>query len=184
MIHSVRRMLVAFPLGLLLAGCGVSDRAQFRSSSAAGLSAPATSQGAILGMDRSAPSRGDARQASRPNERVTDGIGPQTPHDITLNEIREYARNESAMIVDARGPGDFALGHVNGALNMPPGQEDRNMGELWQRVAPSELIIVYCNGPRCNSSDLVREYLVSQGFMNVRVFKPGWKAIAAVYELW
>jgi rhodanese-related sulfurtransferase len=139
---------------------------------------------AAPGIDGRAWSSESTRPAARGNEFVGHADRPGPQDGVTLDDIRNHVRNASAMIIDARVAGDFVLGHVHGALNMPPGQEDTNMDELWQRVAPSGLIIVYCNGPRCNSSDLVREYLVAQGFTNVRVFKPGWKAIAAVRELW
>jgi rhodanese-related sulfurtransferase len=182
-IHTVRRAFVAFPLGLLLAGCSVNDRAGFRPASAAAPSARTTRQGAVRGSDRHVSSRGDAQPAPRPNEQVADVMAPETRHDVTLDEIRKLVRNGDAVIIDARWPADFALGHVRGAFNMPAGEEDAYMVQLSQNVAPDEFIIIYCNGPRCNSSEMVYEYLVSQGFANMRVFKPGWAAIASARDL-
>jgi len=181
-IHPVRRAFVAFPLGLLLAGCSVNDRAEVRSASAAP-SARTTGQGAVRGIGRHVSSRGDARPVPRPNEQVANVMAPDTRHDVTLDELRKRVRNNEAVIIDARGPVDFASGHVRGAFNMPAGEEEACMLQISQSVGADELIIIYCNGPRCNSSDRVYEYLVPKGFTNMQVFKPGWEAIASVSDL-
>jgi len=183
MLHTGRRAPLAVLPCLLLAGCSGVDRAAFRVPSDAARAAPPMGR-AAHGIERDAASRGGARRAARTAELVGHVAPPESRYSITLDEIRQHVRNQSALIIDARGPGDFVLGHVQGAINMPAGQEEANMEELRQRVVPSALIIVYCNGPRCNSSDMVYEYLVSQGFTNMRVFRPGWKAIAAERELW
>jgi len=66
---------------------------------------------------------------------------------------------------------------------MPAGRIEAYMGQLTQSVAPGEFIIIYCNGPHCDSSDRVYEYLVPQGYTNMRVFKPGWAEIASASDL-
>jgi rhodanese-related sulfurtransferase len=87
------------------------------------------------------------------------------------------------VIIDARGPADFALGHIRGALNMPAGQKEAYMAQISQSVAPDQFIVIYCNGPHCGSGDMVYDYLVPQGFSNMRVFKPGWEALASAKDL-
>ena len=114
-----------------------------------------------------------------PNEQVTDGMPPETRYDVTLDEIRELVRNGDAVIIDARWPADFARGHVRGAFNMPAGGEEAYMLQIGKSVTPNKLIIIYCNGPRCRSSDMVYAYLAPRGYTNMRVFKPGWDAMAS-----
>ncbi len=183
MIHTVRRAFVAFPLGLLLAGCSVNDRAEFRPASVAAPSARTAGQGAVRGIDRGVSSRGDVRPAPGPGERVANVAAPETRYDITLDEIRKRVRNSDAAIIDARWPAEFARGHVRGAFNVPASEKEAHMAQISQNVAPQQFIIIYCNGPRCNASDMVYEYLVPQGFTNMRVFKPGWEAIASASDL-
>jgi rhodanese-related sulfurtransferase len=183
LIHTVQLAFVALPLGLLLAGCSVHDRAEFEPASAAAPSARTTDQGAGGDIDRRALSRGDARPAPRPNERVATVTAPETRYDITLDEIRTLVRNGGAVIIDARWPADFARGHIRGAFNVPAGEEEAHMAQISRSIEPGQLIIIYCNGPHCNSSDWVYKYLVPQGFTNMRVFKPGWEAIASVSDL-
>lgn len=180
MIHMVRCAYIVFALGLFVAGCGMNDRVEFRPASAAALSERTAGQGAEGGIT---PSRGDVRPAPRRNEQITV-TAPETRYDITLDEIRKLVRNGNAVMIDARWPADFARGHVRGAFNMPDREVEAYMLQLSQNVAPDEFIVIYCNSARCNSSERVYAYLVSQGFTNMRVFKPGWEAIASASDLW
>jgi len=182
MMHTFRRAFAALGLGLLLAACSENNRAEFRPASADARSARTTDQGTVGGIDRSG-----AGQNAGPTPR-SDGllgyVAPSDPHyDITLDEIREHVRNQTAVFIDARGPADFAAAHVRGAFNMPAGRKESYVGQLRQRVAPGQLIIIYCNGPHCDSGDMLYEYLASQGFTNMRVFKPGWAGMASARDL-
>lgn len=54
------------------------------------------------------------------------------------------------VLLDVRGPGAYARGHVPGALNLPYGQITPEALSAW----PAEtLFVVYCAGPHCNGAD-------------------------------
>jgi len=99
-------------------------------------------------------------------------------HDITLDEFRGHVNNQSAIIVDAREPKHFNKGHVRGAINIPAGDEDAYMAKFRKDVGSNDLIIVYCGGPDCPAGDNVATYLNTQGFTNLRVYKPGWQQLS------
>lgn len=171
MTRAVRYAFLALPVGLCLAGCSGHNRAESRPPSAAG----GRTNGSVSGYS--------PRPATGSDE-VLGYVAPSAPrYDITLDEIREHVRNQTALIIDVRGAGDFAEGHVRGAFNMQASQREAYMGQLSQRAARDQFIIIYCNGPRCDSADMVYEYLESQGFTNMRVFKPGWAALASAKDL-
>jgi rhodanese-related sulfurtransferase len=146
---------------------------------------PARTSGSGAGHDtigRASP-RGNARTAPR-SDALLGYVAPSDPrYAITLEEIRELVQNQSAVIIDARGSRDFALGHIRGAFNMPAGQAAAYMLQLSLVAMPNQLIIIYCNGPHCDSGDMVYEYLAPQGFTNMRVFKPGWEELASASDL-
>lgn len=48
---------------------------------------------------------------------------------------------EGALLVDVRSPGEFASGHLGGALNVPVGEVSGRAAELATRGKP---IVVYC----------------------------------------
>lgn len=102
--------------------------------------------------------------------------------EITLDEFGRHLQNNTAVIVDARKPADFAQGHVRGAVNIPSGQEDLYMTRFNRELPNDQLIIVYCGGPDCPASDNVHDYFVGQGFKNVRVFHPGWQKLNSMKD--
>lgn len=114
-------------------------------------------------------------------------FGFVTPTDpryaMTLDEVKEHARNNTAMFIDARGQAAFALGHVRGAVNMPPGEKEAYLPKVREQIAPDQLVIIYCSSPHCESSDMIYEYLAAEGYNNMRIFKPGWQSLAKVSEL-
>jgi rhodanese-related sulfurtransferase len=182
MSYAAQYAFLALPFGLFLAGCSGSNRAEPRSVSTAAPSARTPDQVPARRIDGAV-----SGQAARPATGRDDVLGyvvtSDQRHDVTLDEIREHVRNQTAMIIDARGTSAFAEGHVHGAFNMPAGHKEEYIGQLSQRVARDELIIIYCNGPHCDSGDMVYEYLAAQGFSNMRVFKPGWAALSSAKDL-
>jgi phage shock protein E len=56
------------------------------------------------------------------------------------------------IIIDARDPSEFAAGHIDGALNIPPQELLSGSGQL-QSVPKDAEIIVYCRtGSRSSAS--------------------------------
>lgn len=180
MIHTFRCAWVALLFGLLLAGCSGNESSESRRASADARSARTAGRSSA---DRDHGRGASSESGTRPDE-VLGYVGQSgSPNDITLDEVQEYVRNHQAAVIDARSPSDFAMGHVRGALNMPVGQKEAYLAQIKSKVGPDELIIIYCNGPHCDSGDRVYEYLASQGYTNMRVFKPGWQALSSVKEL-
>ena len=179
--QAIRRSLIVFPLGLLLAGCNAAHRSEF-------VPAPAyTSERTVAvrltsAIERSV-SAGEAGFAARPKELPGGAIATESRYDITVDELRGHLQKNTAVIIDAREPEDFVEGHVRGALNMPAEQKEAYLGEINRDVATSQFIIIYCGGPECSAGDTVYDYATSLGFSNMRVFKPGWQALVSSRDL-
>lgn len=54
------------------------------------------------------------------------------------------------VLLDVRGPGAFARGHVPGALNLPHREITAARMAAWPAQT---LFVVYCAGPHCNGAD-------------------------------
>ncbi|MBP9812864.1 rhodanese-like domain-containing protein [Candidatus Saccharibacteria bacterium] len=68
------------------------------------------------------------------------------------------------LIVDVREPSEFARGHVEGAVNIPPSQLMAGAPQL-NNVPKDTQIILYClSGSRSNSS---MRFLQAMGFTNL-----------------
>ncbi|GAA1399957.1 rhodanese-like domain-containing protein [Kitasatospora putterlickiae] len=69
----------------------------------------------------------------------------------TLTEItpdQAHPRLDALTVVDVRTPGEYAAGHVPGALNIPLDQLDRALPTLRTVAARGELLIVCASGNR------------------------------------
>jgi len=171
MIHAIRDALVILPLGLILSGCAGPQHVESSSRS--------PTQRTTRYSDRS-ESRNDSVFASYQNETPKKA---DSQHDITLEQIRNHVQNQSAVLIDARLPDQFARGHIRGAINVPAGDAASYVPQVEQAAGRDDLLIIYCNGPSCGSSDMVCDYLRTQGFNNIRVYSPGWKALASAKNL-
>lgn len=122
--------------------------------------------------------RQSVRTASREEPAIRN-----SPYSITYDEFRTNAKDRTALIVDARSPDQYALGHVRGAINIPAGQKQSARDRHLQNVSRDQLIIIYCSSASCGSSDMLAESLISEGFTNVRVFSPGWQVLSHSRDL-
>ena len=77
-------------------------------------------------------------------------------------DVGAALRAESALVVDVRSPGEFASGHVEGAVNIPVQELGRRLDECGAKDRP---IILYCHsGMRAASA---QSTLKRAGFSNV-----------------
>jgi rhodanese-related sulfurtransferase/DNA-binding transcriptional ArsR family regulator len=74
--------------------------------------------------------------------------------DIDREELLRRLGAEELVVIDVRPEGEYAAGHLPGAVSVPPDQIDRLLDEL---PADRE-IVAYCRGPYCvYADDAVRE---------------------------
>jgi rhodanese-related sulfurtransferase len=64
------------------------------------------------------------------------------------------------VLLDVRGPGAYARGHVPGALNLPHREIDAARMAGWPE---GTLFVAYCAGPHCNGADRAALALASLG---------------------
>ncbi|MDP3277150.1 MAG: rhodanese-like domain-containing protein [Deltaproteobacteria bacterium] len=85
----------------------------------------------------------------------------QRSGDVAGSEARQLV-SAGARLVDVRSPGEFASGHLEGAINVPVQELGQRMGELEPKSAP---IVIYClSGTR---SAQASRMLKSAGFAQV-----------------
>jgi rhodanese-related sulfurtransferase/DNA-binding transcriptional ArsR family regulator len=93
---------------------------------------------------------------------------------VSRAELVSRLQDGSAVLLDVRPEDEFELGHVPGALNIPPAKLDERLSEL---PADRE-IIAYCRGPYCVLSFEVVAVLRAKGFTARRLEDglPEWAA--------
>ena len=98
------------------------------------------------------------------------------PLTITLQEVHAATEGD-AVIIDARSPLFFKLGHIPQAINVSrkdfPGDFARVEASL--RKATGRRLVVYCDDEDCDDALTVARDLLRTGLTQVHVFKGGWK---------
>jgi len=88
--------------------------------------------------------------------------------------VRRQASGEKLLVVDVRSLGDFAKGHVPGAINLVHDTVTGREPELSEWT--NETVVLYCHSGR--RSSMVAEVLKKQGFMKLEHLQgdyPGWE---------
>jgi len=102
--------------------------------------------------------------------------------DIAPEELLTLAASENPpLILDVRSPGEYAEGHVPGAVNIPYDQVPARIAEL--EASRSREVVVYCEGGR--RAGLAFDELRAAGFQNVRHLSgdmKGWRAAGRATE--
>ena len=91
-----------------------------------------------------------------------------------MDELLGLRASGSVTLLDVRPAEEFALGHLPGAVNIPPEQLERRLAEL-----PADAdIVAYCRGPYCVLSSDAVAALQARGLRARRldVGFPEWKA--------
>lgn len=95
------------------------------------------------------------------------------PIPVLLNEVQQL-RAFGGLIVDARSPELYALGHIEGAVSLPMVEIDAVLPEFLSRISKDQPLIVYCSGFGCPDSFDLGVSLIEAGYLDVRVFEGGY----------
>lgn len=95
---------------------------------------------------------------------TTETEGRMVFDDIDINKIKHVlSSNKGCLLLDVREPGEFASGHLKGAVNVPVGQIATRIGDVCGNK--SREIYVYCqSGMRSRTA---ARTLVGMGYSNV-----------------
>ncbi len=97
----------------------------------------------------------------------TGGKQLHTVSAVGADQVRRQLRDRDALVLDVRGEGEWAAGHLPGARHLPLGELDQRLGEI-PRESP---IIVHCqSGSR---AAIAASLLRARGFTDVRVYTGG-----------
>lgn len=81
---------------------------------------------------------------------------------VTSDEARALVK-QGAVLLDVRTQGEFAAGHVEGAVNVPVGELKTNLGQV--AAKKDQPIVVYCQSGRRSAA--AKTILEEAGFLKV-----------------
>jgi 3-mercaptopyruvate sulfurtransferase SseA len=146
--------------------------------SAAGFAANAVSpHPAVLGRAVLSAAEAGGGSCAMPASEATSPA-PWRATRISVDEAKGLCTACLAGFVDARGPHEFAHGHIANAVHLPPaGHPDEGAAVAQLRTFP--LVVVYDGEYSCAVADDVAARLKRAGLKDVRVLQgawPGWVA--------
>ncbi|MGW1027768.1 rhodanese-like domain-containing protein [Streptomyces sp. NPDC002577] len=71
---------------------------------------------------------------------------------LAVDVAQARARLDELTVIDVRTPGEFASGHLPGALNIPLDQLSRALPEIKEAAASGEILVVCASGARSENA--------------------------------
>jgi len=92
---------------------------------------------------------------------------------VNSEEVRALLQNKTPdlSVVDARTPKEFQKAHIQGAINIPVEQLEKD-ATLLPALKHTKLVF-YCNGVKCGKSKKSANIAMDQGYSDVSVYNDG-----------
>lgn len=127
--------------------------------------------GAVLGFTVNAFSKNPLPLRYQPASAAKESFW-QT---VTIEQVQQYAKDGSAIFIDAREPAEFEKGHLPNAINLPAAQFGDYYAKEGESLPREEIaLIVYCQGEPCDQSIEILEYLVNLQYKKLYLYPGGW----------
>jgi rhodanese-related sulfurtransferase/DNA-binding transcriptional ArsR family regulator len=99
---------------------------------------------------------------------------------VSIRELLRRGRSGDVVVLDTRPAGEYAAGHIPGAISMPVDDLEKRLEELPRKKA----YVAYCRGPYCIYADRAVEILKANGRRAKRLREgfPDWRAAGLPVE--
>jgi rhodanese-related sulfurtransferase/DNA-binding transcriptional ArsR family regulator len=99
---------------------------------------------------------------------------------VSIKELLRRGRSGDVVVLDTRPAGEYAAGHIPGALSMPVDDLEKRLKELPRKKS----YVAYCRGPYCIYADRAVEILKANGRRAQRLREgfPDWRAAGLPVE--
>lgn len=94
--------------------------------------------------------------------------------EIPIKDAAMLFITKRAVFLDARSQLEYEMGHIQGAISLPPREFAAQFQDIKPQLQGKEAVITYCDGERCPLSISLAKHLRDAGVKNVYVLKNGW----------
>lgn len=108
-----------------------------------------------------------------PRPVAEETVSVALPLPVLLDEVQQQLAS-GGLIIDARSPELYALGHIDGAVSLPLAEIETTLADFLSRIDRNQPLITYCSGFGCPDSFDLAELLIESGYRDVRVFEGGY----------
>jgi rhodanese-related sulfurtransferase len=93
---------------------------------------------------------------------------------VTRDRLKELLAGGGIVLIDARVPGEYEAGHIEGAINIPYEKLPDYYANLTATVPLETTVVCYCQSVTCDDSENLARELKFMGYRNVVLYKGGW----------
>lgn len=112
------------------------------------------------------------------NSNVVRAIGlashPEQIQHVSIDEFLAFNRVGESIAIDARLPGDYFAGHVEGSISLPVTSQRSERAFILKDVPKTSKLVIYCQSRSCLFAQSVATLLVGDGYYNVSILDGGW----------
>ena len=107
-----------------------------------------------------------------------ESLRPEVPSEVAyvgVSEVSARLEEPGLLLLDARIPDEFALGHLPGAINLYVDDFDSQEPPLRDRLRAATTLVAYCNDMTCDEGARLCARLSAAGYGNVLLMFEGWQ---------
>ncbi|MBN1350771.1 rhodanese-like domain-containing protein [candidate division KSB1 bacterium] len=129
----------------------------------------------LVAQPRELKHAADTMMSSDADSQQISGDSFNEPLVISIDQAYKLFLSKKVLFIDARNADLFAMGHIEGAMNVPWHGPEAKV-QLPDTLSRSRRIITYCEGPECDSAVELAYFLFDIEFYRVQIFREGWAA--------
>ena len=103
---------------------------------------------------------------------IKEKISNSTIREIDVNFAKQLFQS-NMLFIDARAEQYYEEGHIPKAICND--DIDKLINEIEKQISFDDGFVIYCSDDDCGSSEELANSLQEEGFMNIFLFKGGWK---------
>lgn len=96
--------------------------------------------------------------------------------EASFADLDQAMGDGETLLIDSRRRVDFEHGTLPGAINIPVDSSLAERGAGLADVSVGQSIIVFCHSSRCGYADEIAQFLLFNGYQDVRIFRDGYVA--------
>lgn len=93
---------------------------------------------------------------------------------LSARQVRRLFAEHGAAFIDPRPDFVFKTNHLKNAINIPPGTTDDTLAKMTERIDKNTSVVVYCYKTDCRQASDLAARILSDGFINVQIYKGNW----------
>jgi len=98
---------------------------------------------------------------------------------VSIDDAKRLYDVKGFLFIDARGPDEFAAGHLPGARNIPFEMVYSGLDSVLDYIPKGQALVIYCSDAACPKSRDLGEQLKFLGYSGILIMNEGYDAWAA-----